>query len=187
MCRARVALNVNKFLHYHTLPTEMLIQVYEANAEHDSMHADSSGEDISATRRLVSDQQHMLVTVLQIRADAAAKSSSKSRSSSIDEQVDAQLASKFVSELGTVAFGSPPPSLNLPADERLIAIARCRSGGAFGTLVSSQFCLLPGSFDFADVNVVPCRSTFAHLMSALSPSSTHKETASTYGGSDLQI
>lgn len=83
----------------------------------------------------MSDQQHMLVTVLQIRADAAATKASSSQSFGMHEQGHQQ-AREFLTSLGTAAFGSPPASLHLPADERLIATANCRKEGAFGTLVS---------------------------------------------------
>jgi hypothetical protein len=141
-CRAQVALNSNKFIKYHALPTDTLIQLYQANAEHAGVQTVSS-EDMSETRRLVSDQQNMLVTVLQMRADAGeTKSPAGGHRSSTDEE-GYQLASEFLSSLGTAAFGSAPARLGLPADERLIATASCRRDGAFGTLVSLQLLNAP--------------------------------------------
>ena len=128
LCRAQVALNATKFTKYHALPTSTLIELYKANAEHDCAQSLSSTEDVSETKRLVSDQQHMLVTVLRIRAAAAASTA---------EDEGYQQASAFLSSLGTAAFGLPPASLHLPAEERLIATANCRREGTFGTLVSS--------------------------------------------------
>lgn len=132
-------MNSNKLINYHALPTDALIQLYEANAEHAGVQTGTSAEDMSQTRRLVSDQQHMLVTVLQIRADTAATKSPAGHSTSIDEE-GYQLASDFLSSLGTAAFGSAPARLGIPADERLIATASCRREGAFGTLVSACGC-----------------------------------------------
>ena len=129
-------MNATKFTKYHALPTSTLIQLYEANAEHDGAQSLSSAEDVSETKRLVSDQQHMLVTVLRIRAAAAVSTA---------EDEGYQQASAFLSSLGTAAFGLPPASLNLPGEERLIATANCRREGAFGTLVSF-ITLLSASF-----------------------------------------
>ena len=44
------------------------------------------------------------------------------------------MAASFLATLGGVAYGSPPESLDLPRDERLVATVRCRFNGEFGTM-----------------------------------------------------
>lgn len=98
---------------------------------------------------MAAEQQNIVKTVLKLRAEVhhvlVSRGKDEAAEDSGTNKHDVELAAKFISSLGVAAHGEPPAVLMLPSTELLIAEAKCRLAGEFGTLfvTTSWVCFEP--------------------------------------------